>query len=97
VSPQILAGIGLPLLLAAIYHGIRRCQSRKDREMQLALAGMHEFEQDPANPLSAACTARSCGLWLEHHVHTGDRPNCSCGECTRWNGAGKFSARNEAA
>jgi hypothetical protein len=66
VSPQILAGIGLPLLLGAIYHAMRRCQSRKDREMQLALAGMHEFAADPST----------------QPFHTSPAPAVRCGTTT---------------
>jgi hypothetical protein len=94
VSPQILAGIGLPLLLGAIYHAIRRWQSRKDREMQLALAGMHEFAADPSTQPFRALTC-TCGEVWNHHVHTGDKPKCPCEDCGKWNGT-QISAMKEA-
>jgi hypothetical protein len=93
---QLLACVGPFILAAAVYHAIRRWQSRKDREMQLALADMHEFAPDPSTQPFQALTC-TCGQVWNHHVHTGDRQKCPCDECGTWNGAGKFSARNEAA
>ena len=39
---------------------------------------LHDFRQDTAALHIRVCT---CGLWPDHHVHTGDRRYCNCSAC----------------
>jgi len=45
-----------------------------------ATCAPHEFRADPlAWPWIHICW---CGKWPLHHIHTGNRPACTCDECT---------------
>jgi hypothetical protein len=87
----VLIFVDIPLAILAAFLLLTRPRwMRRERQRVLKLAGMHDFEQDPAVLPWLAC--RECGTWPQHHVHTGDRQKCPCDECGKWNGT-KDSAR----